>query len=78
MTTTTDTSSIATVDTNTPMIDLANEPIMLTFETKLSDLQVSYKTANARIDEWDTNLTNCIDALDSSIKSFILSSNRNS
>ena len=76
-TTATNTSSIATADTNTPIIDLPNKPIILTFETKLSDLQLSHNAANAKIDELDTNLSNHIDSLESSIKSFVLTSNKN-
>ena len=76
-TTATNTSSIATTDMNTLMIDLPNEPIILTFEAKLSVLQLSHIATNAWIDELDTNLSSHIDSLDSSIKSFILTSNRN-
>ena len=76
-TTSTNTSSIATNDTNTSSIDPPNDPIILTFETKLSDLQLSHNATNARIDELDTNLSIRIDSLDNSIQSFVLTSNKN-
>ena len=73
----TTTSSIATTETRPYIIDLATEPIMQTFETKLAALQSCHQTTNTRIDELDININLRMDTLDSSIQSLVLSSNTN-
>ena len=70
-------SSIATLETHPYIIDLANEPIIQMFETKLAALQTSHQTTNVCLDKLDVNINLHMDTLDNSIQSLVLSSNAN-
>ena len=73
----TNTSSKATLETNPHPIDLAREPLMQTFESKLAVLKTNHHSTNACIDELDANINKRMDSLDSSIQSLVLTSNTN-